>query len=208
MADLQKLGEGMDMQKNKTIEKNGLILSEDGKIVVGIADSSITNVIIPEGVEEIADSALAHCYHLKSVSLPWGLRKIGKCAFMKCWSIENIVIPDDLEEIGDFAFHGCELKNVVLPEGLVSLGSEVFLNSGLQNITIPSTIRKIGKNAIYSFNNIETHIHIINFSRVDGLGNLYVPNTTVYVPAGFSEKYKQHPLFSKLTIIEEMLYIK
>ena len=127
---------------------------------------------------------------------------------MNCWSVENIVIPNELEEIGDLAFHGCELKNVVLPEGVVSLGNEVFLNSGLQNITIPSTIRKIGKNAIFSFNNVETHIHIIDFSRVDGLENLYVPNTTIYVPAGLSKIYKQHPLFSKLTIIEEMLYTK
>lgn len=179
-------------------------------VLLGVNENKydITDIIIPEGVEEIADSALAHCYHLKNVSLPRSLKVIGRCAFMKCWSIESIDIPEDLKEIGDLAFHGCELKNVVLPEGVVSLGNEVFLNSGLQNITIPSTIRKIGKNAIFSFNNVETHIHIIDFSRVDGLENLYVPNTTIYVPAGLSKIYKQHPLFSKLTIIEEMLYIK
>ena len=179
-------------------------------ILLGVNEykSDITDIVIPECVEEIAESALAHCYHLKSVSLPWGLRKIGKCAFVKCWYVENIVIPNNVKEIGDLAFHGCEFKNVVLPEGLVSLGKEVFLNSGLQNITIPSTIRKIGKNAIYSFNNVETHIHIKDFSRVEGLENLYVPNTTIYVPAGYAEIYRQHPLFSKLTIIEEMLYIK
>lgn len=179
-------------------------------VLLGVNENKydITDIIIPEGVEEIADSALAHCYHLKNVSLPRSLKVIGRCAFMKCWSIESIDIPEDLKEIGDLAFHGCELKKVVLPEGLVSLGNEVFLNSGLQNITIPSTIRKIGKNAIYSFNNVETHIHIIDFSRVDGLENLYIPNTTIYVPAGVSKIYKQHPLFSKLTIIEEMSYIK
>ena len=176
-------------------------------ILLGVNENKydITDIIIPEGVEEIADSALAHCYHLKNVSLPRSLKVIGRCAFMKCWSIESIDIPEDLKEIGDFAFHGCELKIVVLPEGLVSLGKEVFLNSGLQNITIPSTIRKIGKNAIYSFNNVEAHIHIKDFSRVEGLENLYVPNTTIYVPAGYAEIYRQHPLFSKLTIIEEML---
>ena len=176
-------------------------------VLLGVNENKydITDIIIPEGVEEIADSALAHCYHLKNVSLPRSLKVIGRCAFMKCWSIESIDIPEDLKEIGDLAFHGCEFKKVVLPEGLVSLGKEVFLNSGLQNITIPSTIRKIGKNAIYSFNNVETHIHIKDFSRVEGLENLYVPNTTIYVPAGFAEFYRQHPLFSKLTIIEEML---
>ena len=143
-------------------------LDHRGAIIIGVDGDKqdITDIVIPDGVEEIADSALAHCYHLKSVSLPLGLRIIGKCAFMKCWSLENIVIPNELEEIGDLAFHGCEL------------------------------------------NNVETHIHIIDFSCVDGLENLYVPNTTIYVPAELSKIYKQHPLFSKLTIIEEMLYIK
>ena len=41
----------MDKKDVKTIEKNGLILSEDGKIVMGVKDRSITNVVIPEGVE-------------------------------------------------------------------------------------------------------------------------------------------------------------
>lgn len=41
----------MDKKDVKTIEKNGLILSEDGKIVMGVKDYSIINVIIPEGVE-------------------------------------------------------------------------------------------------------------------------------------------------------------
>jgi hypothetical protein len=185
-------------------------LDPSGTVLLGVNENKydITDIVVPENVEEIADSALAHCCHLKSVSLPLGLRKIGKCAFVECIYLENIVISDDLKEIGDAAFHGCELKNVVLPEGLVSLGKDAFLNSGLQNITIPSTVRKIGKNAIYSFNNVETHIHIKDFSRVEGLENLYVPNTTIYVPAGYAEIYRQHPLFSKLTIIEEMLFIK
>jgi len=116
-------------------------------VLLGVNENKydITEIIIPEGVEEITDSALAHCYHLKNVSLPRSLKVIGRCAFMNCWSIESIDIPEDLKEIGDFAFHGCELKIVVLPEGVVSLGNEVFLNSGLQNITIPSTLKRLEK---------------------------------------------------------------
>ena len=174
-------------------------------ILLGVNENKydITDIVVPEGVEEISDSALAHCYHLKTVKLPQSLRIIGKSSFMKCWSIEKLDIPNGLIEIQDLAFHGCELRNVVIPEGVEYLGKDIFLNSGLRNITIPSTIRKIGEKAIASFNNVETHIHIKDFSRVEGLENLYVPNTTLYVPIGYSELYKQHPLFSKLTIIEE-----
>ena len=49
----------MDTQNNKTIEKDGLILNEDGKIVIGVKDYSITNVVIPEGVEEVGRMLLA-----------------------------------------------------------------------------------------------------------------------------------------------------
>ena len=82
-------------------------------------------------------------------------------------------------------------------KSIFSVGYGIFTYSGVTSVY-----------AIFSFNNVETHIHIIDFSCVDGLENLYVPNTTIYVPAGLSKMYKQHPLFSKLTIIEEMLYIK
>ena len=43
----------MDKQNNKTIEKNGLILSEDGKIVMGVKDRSITNVVIPKNTGSV-----------------------------------------------------------------------------------------------------------------------------------------------------------
>ena len=52
----------MDKKEIKTIEKNGLILSEDGKIVIGVSDYDITNVVIPEGVEELGDRAFNNCY--------------------------------------------------------------------------------------------------------------------------------------------------
>ena len=72
----------MDWSELKATAK----LDHSGTILIGVDEnkSDITDIVIPDGVEEIADSALAHCYHLKSVSLPLGLRIIGKCAFMKC----------------------------------------------------------------------------------------------------------------------------
>lgn len=60
----------MDKQNDKTIEKNGLVLSEDGKIVVGVADTSITETIIPEGIEAIGDYAFKGCRQLNTVNLP------------------------------------------------------------------------------------------------------------------------------------------
>lgn len=180
-------------------------LDSTGTILLGVLDNKdyVTDLIIPEGVEEIAESALAHCYHLKRVELPSTLEIIGKYAFMKCWSLEKIIIPIGVIEIKDYAFHGCELSRVVIPEGCKSIGENVFLNSGLQIIYIPNTIRRIGINAIDSFNNKETHIHIKFPKFVEGIENLYTPNTTLYIPRGHSGFYQQIPRLSQLEIVEE-----
>ena len=76
-----------------------------GTVLLGVNENKydITDIVVPENVEEIADSALAHCCHLKSVSLPLGLRKIGKCAFVECIYLENIVISDDLKESREYS---------------------------------------------------------------------------------------------------------
>ena len=59
----------------KTIEKDGLILSEDGKKVLGVTDNTITKVVVPEGVEVIEDWAFEKCYELQILKLPKSLKK-------------------------------------------------------------------------------------------------------------------------------------
>ena len=97
MEDLQRLGEGMDMQNNKTIEKNGLILNEDGKIVMGVADSSITSIIIPEGVEVIEEAAFFGS-SFSYVSLPSTL-KVLEDAFVNCTIRNLLVMVRDLDNL-------------------------------------------------------------------------------------------------------------
>ena len=180
-------------------------LDSTGTILLGILDNKgyVTDLIIPEGVEEIADSALAHCYRLKRIKLPSTLRTIGKYAFAENWALEEIIIPKGVIEIRDYAFLGCEITRVVIPEGCETIGENVFFNSGLQIIYIPNTIRRIGKNAIFSFNNKETHIRIKYPKFVEGIENLYTPNTTLYIPRGHSGFYQQIPRLSQLEIVEE-----
>ena len=58
-----------------------LILSDDRKTVEGVKDTSITHVIIPEGIEIIGADSFNGCKSLQSISLPWGIKAVNKQAF-------------------------------------------------------------------------------------------------------------------------------
>ena len=89
-----------------------------------------TEVVIPEGVTEIGESAFS-CSYMPSVRLPSTLKKIEKQAFMYAHNLTKITLPDGLETIGDEAFSGCHPRNaVVLPASIKSIGKKAFDRDG------------------------------------------------------------------------------
>lgn len=88
-----------------------------------------TEVVIPEGVTEIGESAFS-CSDMPSVRFPSTLKKIGKQAFYLTFGLTNystITFPNGLEVIEDEAFDSCYFKNaVVLPASIKSIGKKVF----------------------------------------------------------------------------------
>ena len=138
-------------------------------------NSVLTNVKIPESVNEIGGSAFYNCSGLKEIILGEtirtignsafynckGLRKVefrenkeytvtvGNTAFLNCTSLEKVVCSQSVNEIGNGAFKGCiSLNRVILPEGIKKIGNEVFFScSNLKTITLPEGLKSIG----YSF---------------------------------------------------------
>ena len=65
------------------------------------------DVVIPESVTGIGDSAFWRCDPLRTLVTPEGLRSIGKEAFFRCEGLELVSLPDSLESCGKDAFFGC-----------------------------------------------------------------------------------------------------
>jgi len=88
-----------------------------------------TEVVIPEGVTEIGESAFS-CSYMPSICFPSTLKKIGKEAFYNCFRyLDNctITFSDGLEVIGDEAFGFCYFKKaIVLPASIKSIGKKAF----------------------------------------------------------------------------------
>ena len=67
----------------------------------------VTEVVIPEGVTSIGNSAFSYCYSLTSVTIPDSVTTIGWYAFEYCTSLTSVTIPYSVTTIGDWAFSGC-----------------------------------------------------------------------------------------------------
>ncbi len=94
------------------VDNNPLYIpaSIEGRKVTIIGEESFkgilgnSNIVIPNGVEQIGLSAFEGMYNLTSVSLPNTLKVIGQTAFFYCIVNYVITFPDSLDEICQNAF--------------------------------------------------------------------------------------------------------
>lgn len=113
-------------------------------------DTSITSVVIPDGVDSISYDAFAGCTALKTVTLPSSLKTISESAFNGCIALDNLVLPSELFEIGAKAFYGCtSLTSLVIPQNVAYIEENAFTNcSGLTSISVTE-----GNERYYSVDN-------------------------------------------------------
>ncbi|MBR2341537.1 MAG: leucine-rich repeat protein [Clostridia bacterium] len=108
-----------------------------------------SDVVIPNSVTCIGESAFSNCSSLKSVTIPDSVISIGKSAFWGCKNFLKIVIPESVTLIGRSAFSRCSgLMNVVIPNSISVIDERVFYEcSNLMSVAIPNSITSIGASA-------------------------------------------------------------
>ena len=72
-------------------------------------DKLITDLIIPDDVETIANHAFYSCTSITKVIIGYSVLNIGKRAFCGCDSLKYLKIGIGVKNIGDFAFSECPL---------------------------------------------------------------------------------------------------
>lgn len=153
--------------------------------------TTITKVIVEEGITIIETNAFATCINLTSVSLPSTLTKIGTSAFYRCSSLESIVIPEKVEKIMNGTFSECtNLKNINIPKNTqldngtfsecTSLES-IDLSENTKNTTLISTFKNCT-----SLKEVKLPLELeklVNpvFGNCTSLEKMYIPAKVNYV---------------------------
>ena len=200
--DLETIGYGAFYSTAITkIVSLGCITSiPDGNNSNGVFHSckQLSEVTLPETLEEIGGYVFLQCTALETVSFPESLKGIGKYAFYNCTSLAGEVDFPDLETIGYGAFYstaitkivslGCitsipdgnsvdgvfrsckQLSEVALPETLEEIGSYVFSQcTALEKVHFPSGLKSIGN---YAFDSCPSLAGELNLPNLEMIGNV------------------------------------
>ncbi|MBP5362441.1 MAG: leucine-rich repeat protein [Ruminococcus sp.] len=171
---------GCDLQKD-TLKPIPSSIVHEGKrynvrvIAAGALQGAlIRDLVIPEGITEIAESAFSlnsliesvtipstvcvlepkifdKCINLKTVYIRDGLRSLPDGMFLDCRSLQSVHLPSTLTSIGEGAFSDCRnLKEINLPRKLEHIGNEAFFRCiRLSSLQIPRRVKYIGNGAFY-----------------------------------------------------------
>ncbi|MBQ6884802.1 MAG: leucine-rich repeat protein [Clostridia bacterium] len=114
-----------------------------------IGDNTITKVVIPEGVESIANYAFANLTALEEVVLPSTLESIDYGAFYGCTALQKITFSGDnnLKIINQNAFENCDLRDIDLPSACVISDYAFAGNQKLKSIKLGENLYSVGQYA-------------------------------------------------------------
>lgn len=175
-----------EVHKDNTVfyAKDNVLYSKNGERLVrypeGKADEQFT---IPSGIKIIGKEAFDYA-KIKDVIIPETITTIEESAFENCSNLEKIVIPNSVKSIGRSAFSGCRrLVSVKMSDSVNSL--EAFLFSGcyqLQEIEIGASVAKIDPLAFYQCKGMKSfNVDDANETYVSVNGVLYTSDMTTLV---------------------------
>lgn len=110
-----------------------------------------TKISVPYGVKKIANKAFEGCDWITEVILPDTVEEVGTGAFRKCRSLVKIHLLSKNVKFGKSIFEDCiNLPSIELPEDMTSIPDRMFFQCrNLSSITLPKKITKIGRQAFF-----------------------------------------------------------
>ena len=96
--------------------------------------TSITEVVIENGVTSIGTFAFTDCTSLANVTIGNSVTEIGWCAFSSCTSLASITIPGSVTSIGNSAFENCRsLTSITIHDSVIGISKGAFYNTAYYN---------------------------------------------------------------------------
>ena len=118
-------------------------------------NTTLKEVILPEGLISIEEAAFANCTALEKLNVPSTVNTLGR------WILENtkvtsFTIPQGVTEIPASCFYGSAITTINIPPSVKTIGNWAFQDAKLTEVVIPSSVTSIGKWAFGCDNNNPT----------------------------------------------------
>ena len=128
---------------------------ENGLIRRGVAgaeeNTTITKVVVEEGVGVLYDRTFRRFYALETVELPSTLTTIGAAGsgvFQSCTALKNIVIPESVTVLGKGSFQECSsLESINIPAGVTRIEADALRATGLVSVEFHEGVTYFGAQA-------------------------------------------------------------
>lgn len=114
-------------------------------------------IVVEEGIMRIGTNAFWNMDSVTEISLPNALEEIGSGCFYGCNQLKSIDLPRSVKKLGNpdsdnrFAMfeycHNLKTINIPTDSQLSYIESGAFYESGIESIFIPSTVEEIGVGA-------------------------------------------------------------
>lgn len=111
-----------------TLSADGVLTLTDGADPLeGLDRSSVTAIVVADGVTSLSAGVLADCTAAEEISLPLSLTSVGDRALANCASLTYIKLPSGVTSVGSEAFSGCAfLRSVIVPRATVDIADNAF----------------------------------------------------------------------------------
>jgi len=126
--------------------EDGILYSKDGSELISCVSPPDGPCVVAPDVKIIQDYAFWGCDGITEIRLPDGLEEIGMMAFLGCTGLKRLELPDSLLKIHPRAFSGCKglTGTLAIPPNVTLIGGGAFANcSGLTELTIPPSVKEI-----------------------------------------------------------------
>lgn len=142
-----------------------VVYTKDMSRVVACFERKAGDIVIEDGVKEIARSAFSNCYSINSVWLPDSVEKIDEFAFNDCTNLCSIHFGKNVKQIGRSCFRGDKhltetelpgtikeltsysfaycitLDSLKINEGTQSIHPDAFFGTYIEKLFIPSSLK-------------------------------------------------------------------
>lgn len=140
-----------------------LVLPEGLKRVGGFHCCPLTELHLPDGLEEIYFYAFNRCESIKSIHIPASVKSLDGSSFAGCGIsayevdsdnpyfsvIDGVIYSKDLSELVAFP-SAYPYKHFVVPASVKVIGNSAFMESNLESIDLPQGLTKIEDQAFES----------------------------------------------------------